>query len=113
MQYTVKQDAGFDTLELQGEVDMQFSAKLKEQILASLKHSKALLIDMTKVSYIDSSGIAALVEGFQAAKSARLAYGLLNISSTVLQVLTMTRLDRVFNLYSSREQFVLHIAGQK
>jgi anti-anti-sigma regulatory factor len=34
-----------------------------------------------------------------------LQYGLLNISSTAMQVLTLTRLDKIFDLYSSTDQF--------
>ncbi len=113
MECTVKAESGFDLLELSGEVDMHYSPKLREKILGSLKAGKALLIDMGNVSYIDSSGIASLVEGFQTAKSSRLAYGLLNISSTALQVLTMTRLDKIFNLYSDADQFRAQLPGQQ
>ncbi|MES2605185.1 MAG: STAS domain-containing protein [Pseudomonadota bacterium] len=105
MECTLKSETGFDLLELSGEVDLHFSPKLREKILGSLKIGNPLLIDMENVSYIDSSGIASLVEGFQTAKSSKLAYGLLNISPTALQVLTLTRLDKIFNLFSSTEQF--------
>jgi anti-sigma B factor antagonist len=105
MELTLKSETGFDLLALSGEVDMHFSPKLREKILGTLKDGKPLLIDMAQVSYIDSSGIASLVEGFQTAKSSKLPYGLLNISTTALQVLTLTRLDKIFNLYSSAEQF--------
>lgn len=112
MELTLKPETGFDLLALSGEVDMHFSPQLREKILGTLKDGKALLIDMAQVSYIDSSGIASLVEGFQTAKSAKLSYGLLNISTTALQVLTMTRLDKIFNLYSSTEQFRAQVSTQ-
>lgn len=106
MECNVKSEAGFDLLELGGEVDLHFSPRLRERVLGSLKSGKPLLIDMARVSYIDSSGIASLVEGFQTAKSAKLQYGLLNVSKTALQVLTLTRLDKIFDLYSSPDQFI-------
>lgn len=105
MESSIKPEQGYDLLLLTGEVDLQYSPKLREKILASLKAGKPLLIDMAGVSYIDSSGIASLVEGFQTAKSAKLQYGLLNISKTAMQVLTLTRLDKIFQLYSSADQF--------
>ena len=40
-----------------------------------------------------------------AAKSAKLSYGILNISGPALQVLTLTRLDKIFSIYDSTEQF--------
>lgn len=95
----------FDLLQLAGEVDLHYSPEVREQILAALKAGRSLLIDLSGVSYIDSSGIASLVEGFQTAKNAKLGYGLLNISTTALQVLTLTRLDKIFTLYDSMDKF--------
>lgn len=105
MKCSLTAQEGFDLLKLSGEVDLHYSPKLREQILASLKAGNALLIDLADVSYIDSSGIASLVEGFQTAKTAKLAYGLLNVSVTAKQVLTLTRLDKIFALYDSADQF--------
>lgn len=105
MKCILRSENEFDVLELSGEIDLHFSPELRKQILGSLKDGKPLLIDMKEVSYIDSSGIASLVEGFQTAKSSDLAYGLLSISNPALQVLTLTRLDKVFSLYDDVEQF--------
>ena len=105
MQCNLRSENHFDVLELSGEIDLHHSPDLREHILGSLKENRPLLIDMEKVSYIDSSGIASLVEGFQTTKTKKLAYGLLKISKTAMQVLTLTRLDRVFSLYDSVDQF--------
>lgn len=105
MECSIKSEQGYDLLRVSGEVDLQYSPQLREKILATLKAGKPLLIDLAGVSYIDSSGIASLVEGFQTAKSAKLGYGLLDISKTALQVLTLTRLDRIFQLYTSAADF--------
>jgi anti-sigma B factor antagonist len=105
MESTLKSEAGFDLLQLSGEVDLHYSPELREKILAGLKAGRPLLVDLAAVSYIDSSGIASLVEGFQTAKTGKLAFGLLNVSKTAMQVLTLTRLDKIFALYDSAEQF--------
>lgn len=105
MKSSIRSENHFDVLELSGEIDLHYSPELREQILSSLKDGRPLLIDMANVSYIDSSGIASLVEGFQTAKSAKLGYGLLKISDPALQVLKLTRLDRVFALYDSQDSF--------
>jgi len=105
MECSIKSEAGYDLLRVDGEVDLQYSPQLREKILASLKAGNPLLIDLGGVGYIDSSGIASLVEGFQTAKSAKLEYGLLNLSQSAMQVLTLTRLDKIFNLYTSIADF--------
>ena len=50
------------------------------------------------MSYIDSSGIAALVEGFQAARARGSRFALVAVSDAVRAVLELARLDRVFQL---------------
>lgn len=105
MKSSLQHQNGYDLLKLSGEIDLQFSPRLREGILASLKSGKPLLVDLEEVSYIDSSGIASLVEGFQTAKSASLPFGLLKVSQTARQVLTLTRLDKVFAMYESADEF--------
>lgn len=112
MECSLKSEAGYDLLQLSGEVDLHFSPTLRENILGSLKAGKPLLVDLGGVSYIDSSGIASLVEGFQTAKGAKLGFGLLNISKPAMQVLTLTRLDKIFSLYDSADQFRTQLQAQ-
>ena len=51
---------------------------------------------LSQVGYIDSSGIAALVEGFQNARGRGQPFELAAVSPSVLAVLKLARLDRVF-----------------
>lgn len=106
MKHELIEETGFHLLVLSGEIDLHYSPALRELILDSLKDGNALLIGMQQVSYIDSSGIASLVEGFQTAKRTNLNYGLLGISDAVQQVLGITRLDGIFPLYDSQEMFL-------
>lgn len=105
MKSSLQHQKGYDLLKLSGEIDLHYSPQLREGILGPLKEGKPLLVDLEDVSYIDSSGIASLVEGFQTAKSSSLPFGLLNVSQTARQVLTLTRLDKVFAIYDSADDF--------
>lgn len=105
MNCSIRSEDGIDILELSGEIDLQYSPVLRERVLRSLEDGKALLIDLGQVSYIDSSGIASLVEGLQVAKNAGLPYGLMGVSGPAAQVLTLTRLDQVFAQYRSLAEF--------
>ncbi|MCB1670245.1 MAG: STAS domain-containing protein [Gammaproteobacteria bacterium] len=106
MKHELVNKPDFDVLVLSGDIDLHHSPTLRERILSSLKGGRPLLIDMQEVSYIDSSGIASLVEGFQTAKSSNLHFGLLSISSPTLQVLAITRLDKIFSLYETEDSFI-------
>lgn len=82
---------------LAGEVDLSWSGQVREAILDALERS-SVGVDLAAVSYIDSSGIAALVEGLQTARDSERRFVLIAASPAVLAVLELARLDRVFTL---------------
>ena len=67
--------------------------------LQGIRENHPVIVDLSGVSYIDSSGIASLVEGLQAAKAKRLEFGLFGASPAALRVLKLARLETVFNFY--------------
>ncbi len=96
MECTTRQEGDFTIVALSGEVDLHFSPEARKHILQHLNDNKHVLVDLAEVSYIDSSGIASLVEGFQMARSKQLRFGLLGVSEAARQVLQLARLDKVF-----------------
>ena len=60
---------GVVLIRLSGEVDLSWSQQVRQAVLAALESSPAVGVELSEVSYIDSSGIAALVEGFQSARA--------------------------------------------
>ena len=52
------------------------------------------------MTYIDSSGVASLVEGFQTAKKKGLKFGLIGVSEAAMSVLELARLDKVFPIHA-------------
>jgi len=90
---------------LEGEVDLSCSPDARQSILNVLEQNKSLLIDLEKVSYIDSSGVASLVEGYQTAKKQSLKFGLVGISDAAMSVLKLARLDQVFPIFESLEDY--------
>ncbi len=97
-------EQGFRVVKVQGEVDLSWSQQVRKVVLDALASGQPVAVDLSKVDYIDSSGIAALVEGFQNARGKKQKFGLLAISKPVLSVLQLARLDRVFPLWLSLEQ---------
>ena len=104
MSYQTKTINGHTIISLSGEIDLQTSPEAREQLLELLKDGRHLLVDMAQVDYIDSSGIASLVEALQYAKSNGLSFALIEISQATRQVIKLARLDKVFPLYDNAEQ---------
>ena len=99
--YNTKEEQGYAIVELDGEVDLSCSPDARKQILECLGEGKDLLVDLSKVTYIDSSGVASLVEGFQTAKKKSLKFGLVGVSPAAMSVLQLARLDKVFPIHDS------------
>lgn len=101
MTYQTSQNGPYTIIALTGEVDLSYSPMARRQILDHLGQKQNVLVDLSKVAYIDSSGVASLVEGLQYAKSNDLTFGLVGTSKSAMQVLKLARLDKVFTLYDS------------
>ena len=87
-----------------GDVDLHSSPSAREVILECLKHKMPLLIDLSAVSYMDSSGVASLVEGYQTARKQGLEFALVAVAQPVMNVLKLARLDKVFPIHVSLEE---------
>ena len=106
MGYRVDQNEGYAIVYLDGDVDLSTSPKARKLILDALKHNPAVLVDLTAVNYIDSSGVANLVEGYQVARQHDCAFAIAAHEGPVLNVLKLARLDTVFDVYPSVEQWL-------
>ena len=104
MNYATREEGGYVVLGLEGEIDLSCSPDARKQILDVLGTGKDLLVDLSGVSYIDSSGVASLVEGYQTAKKAGRRFGLVGVSDAAMSVLQLARLDKVFPIHASVEE---------
>mgnify|MGYP000456786013 CR=1 FL=1 len=101
MKYPVTQHHDYVVLQLTGEIDLSESPNARKQILNFIKNNNNLLVDLSLVEYIDSSGVASLVEGFQTSRAEQLKFALVGVSASAMQVLQLARLDSVFTIYTS------------
>ena len=104
MTFPVEDKQGFAVVSLKGEVDLNNSPEARKVILNCLKREKNVMVDLSGVDYIDSSGVASLVEGFQYARSNDLDFGLIGVSDAAMNVLRLARLDQVFHIYASVDE---------
>ena len=83
-------------INVNGDVDLENSDSLREQVSAALESNSAVSVNMSEVSYIDSSGIAALIESRQKAEEANKSFKIQKPSEAVISVLKMAKLDTFF-----------------
>lgn len=87
-----------------GQIDLGSSPALRKTLLESLKGAKSVAINLSAVKYIDSSGIASLVEVLREARNSEKRLVLFGVTGAVLQVLQLTRLTGVFEICETEEQ---------
>lgn len=99
MSISIDDVSGYRVLVLKGEIDLACSPELRAALLAELREGRHTLIDLGAVSYIDSSGIASLVEGYQLARKAGVKFGLVGVNPSVLAIFKLARLDLIFPIH--------------
>lgn len=84
---------------VRGEVDLYTSPDLRKAIMKAVPASRSgVEIELSGVEYMDSSGVATLVEGFKIARESSTSFVLVAPSSSVRRVLELARLDSVFEI---------------
>ena len=87
-------------LELSGEIDLQHSPEMRRLLQAkAAERIPALLLDFTAVKYIDSSGLATLVEYYQKSRSYSGRIAMAGLSNRVRSVFDLVRLSEIFSIY--------------
>lgn len=95
----------FHIIEVDGEIDVNTSIKLRKAFQEALaKETKKVLIDLNAVGFIDSSGIATLVEFMQNLNERNGQMFLVGISEKVIGIIEITKLDKIFLIYETREE---------
>ncbi len=98
MNYSVTQQGDITTVFLSGDVDLERSPMARKVLLETVDQGQNLMVDMSAVNYIDSSGVASLVEALQASKKKNLEFSLTDVSEPALKVFKLARLEKVFNI---------------
>lgn len=90
-------------LAMEGEIDLHESPHVKELILPFIEQKlPRILIDMTAVSYIDSSGLALFIEAMQRIQAYGGKFGLYGLRPAVRSIFEIARLDQIFQIYADR-----------
>ncbi len=106
MDINVKRDGARSIVYVSGDIDLYTSPQLRETVLDLLQKraQERVIVNLKDVHYIDSSGIASLVEGLQEAKKAKARFVLVGLNEAPRHVLELTRLLNVFEVAANEEE---------
>ncbi len=89
-----------NVLSLKGEIDLHVSPSIASSLAAMIEEKPArLVVDMSDVTYIDSSGLAVLIEAMQNIEAKGGKFMLAGLQPNVRPIFEIARLDQVFMIY--------------
>ena len=93
-------------LDLSGNIDFRNSPEVRQSVLREIRENRTsrVLVNLSQVRYIDSSGIASLVEGLRASRDLGSRLILFGLSTPVQEVLHLFHLNQLFEVYESEAQ---------
>ena len=95
---------GVLVFQVDGEINISTSPELKKQF--EKQSSKKVVVDLLKVNYIDSSGLATLVEILKKPKMQSGSLCLSGLSDKVKSLFEITKLDKLFQVAASQDEAV-------
>jgi anti-sigma B factor antagonist len=89
-----------NVLPLEGDIDLHVSPVVTEALTEIIrKESKRIVIDLSRVTYIDSAGIASLIVAMQEVEAYGGKFLLAGLQETLRLIFETSRLDRTFRIF--------------
>ena len=94
--------------DISGDIDLATSPELRKPLLRELRELRTprVVLNLRAVRYIDSSGVASLVEGLKASRDVGSRFIMFGLNTTVREVLQLSKLVKIFEICENEEQAV-------
>jgi len=87
---------GVTMLRLSGRLIFAETAAFKDEVKRRIPHTKRIVLDLTDLTFMDSSGLGAIVSLYVSAKAAGCELGLINLNKQLRELLRFTRVLSLF-----------------
>jgi anti-sigma B factor antagonist len=106
VQISARRTENTTIFDVSGDIDLANSPEMRKALLGELreKRTQRVVVNLTKVRYIDSSGVASLVEGLKASRDTGARLLLFGLSPSAREVLQLSRLLKIFEVFENEEE---------
>jgi anti-sigma B factor antagonist len=91
-------------VDVSGDVDLKNSPLLREKLMQALKETPRVVLNLSAIRYIDSSGIAVMIEVLKASQRLNRQFVLFGMSPAVYNVFKLTHVLKIFQVAETEEQ---------
>ncbi|UZQ53775.1 STAS domain-containing protein [Trichothermofontia sichuanensis B231] len=89
-----------------GVLDRNMGRELRDEVTVLVNQDvPAILVDLSQVVFVDSSGLGALVSCLKLARAAQCQLAICGLNDQVKMLLELTSMDRVFKIFTDRAAF--------
>ena len=100
-------DDGVDVFQLEGEIDLHYAPVLRTLLQNKVRAKcRALVMDLSAVTFIDSSGLAAIIEYFRDSGDCDGILCLTGLNDALRTIFEIVRLDKVIPIFGSRPEAI-------
>ena len=101
MNISTRQVGNASIVDVSGDITLYNSPEVRRVLLGLLKEKRApwVILNLQHVKYIDSAGVASLVEALKTARDLKSSFSLFGLSRTTREVLELTKLIKVFEVH--------------
>jgi anti-sigma B factor antagonist len=104
-------ELGATVIAVEGELNALNSPALRERIAEALDDgARAIAIDLSCVSFIDSSGLSVLVSGLKSARLQGGALALAGVGTQTRLIFEITQADRIFAIFATLDEALAYLA---
>jgi len=106
MEISTRQSDSTTIVDVTGDITLYNSPQMRKVLLELLREKRVprVIVNLQNVRYIDSAGVASLVEGLKVSRDMKSGFALYGLTRTAREVLELTRLIKVFEVHDTEEE---------
>jgi anti-sigma B factor antagonist len=105
-----RSDAGVDVVNVSGEIHVSTAPRFGYQLNAIIEDKTTLVLDLSAVEFIDSTGLSVLLNGLRLVNQRKGRMALVCANPTVLRLFEITGLDVTFDIFVDRPGAIAHVS---
>jgi anti-sigma B factor antagonist len=108
VQISVRHQGQIAIFDVSGDIDLATSPELRKALLREIRELRRprVVVNLGAVRYMDSSGVASLIEGLKAARDIGSRFVLFGLNATLMHVFHLSKLTTFFEICDDEDQAV-------
>jgi anti-sigma B factor antagonist len=114
VEISARREGKITIFDISGHIDLGTSPELRKALLNEIQERRRarVVVNLTAVGYMDSSGLASLLEGLKASRDIGSRFVLFGLNTTLREVFHIAKLTKFFEICDDEEQAVASGPGR-